>query len=166
MFMKYYYKLSNEKGELLVLFSVILVVLILIIGMLIDFSMYVNERTRSKDIARIIKDTKYDFSEALFNSDRPEEDLESLAKNIAIKNGMDPAKVQTEWIEDFYTNSEPNGVFIERKREAIVKIEISDKYETLFLKMFNFEEIPINISLESKMEKDNEFGYIWSPGNR
>ena len=164
--MAYIRKMKSEKGELMVLFSGVLILLLLVTGASADFMLYSNKQDKVREIGYLIKDTRYDLAEPLFNSHNPQKDFEEIAYKIAAQNDINPANVKVEWKENFHPMANPEGGFITEKREAVTTIEIKETYDPIFLKMFNVNEIPIKVSISDKLEKDTEHGYVWTPGNR
>ncbi len=152
-----------EKGELMVLFSFVLILLLACIGFAADYSLYSNEKDKLTDIAYLIKDTRYDLAEPLFQSEDPEKDLKEIADNIAMANGINPSKVKVEWIEDYSKYRKAEHGFIKGARTATTNIILENKYDPIFLKMFNINEIPIKVAISDKMVKENPNGYVWSP---
>ncbi len=163
-------KIKCEKGELLILFSVVLVILLMFTGAATDFMLYSNKKDKIQEIAYLIKDTRYDLAEPLFNSNNPEGDLQEIANTIALQNGINPSNVKVKWNEQINNNgpviqSDPDedGGFIVGKRVATTIIEVSEVYDPVFLKMFNINEMPIKVTISDDLEKDTEHGYVWVP---
>lgn len=167
--MKYFMRLKSEKGELMVLFSGVLILLLLVAGASADFILYSNKRDKVREIAYLIKDTRYDLAEPLFNSTNPQQTLEEIAHTVAAQNGVNPSNVRVKWVEEragadrLRPLEEEEGSILIGKRSAKTIIEISETYDPIFLKMFNVNEMPIKISIEDGLEKDTEQGYVWVP---
>lgn len=153
----------SEKGELMILFSFVLIILLAMVGIASDYSLYMNRKDRLLDIAYLIKDTRYDLAEPLFQSENPEIELKEIADNIAIMNGVNPNKVDVKWEEDYSKYEKLGHGFVKGPREALTKISIEDEYDPVFLKMFNVNNIPIRVHISDELVKNNANGYVWSP---
>ncbi|WP_093371900.1 hypothetical protein [Tindallia magadiensis] len=147
--------IRKEKGEILVLFAIGFTVLLLFTSLAIDLALALMHRDRVKEVAVMARETRMDFGgHEMWMSENPNSVYTDLATDIAVRNGMSPSQVRTEFEHTENTIS---------RRSARANVIMEDTYETTTLRIIGIEEIPITVRVDGTMLKSGG-GRVWGPG--
>lgn len=143
---------EEEKGDILIMFAVAMSTIFILVGLSTDVILAISKKAKIEEVVGITQSIVFDLGEELWNSQNPEYVYQKIAEEIAEKNGIARNQVRVTWIE---------GYVGEYRREAISEIVITDTYETVILKMFGINELPIRVKKGSRQYKSAS--PVWRP---
>ena len=161
--------LKNEKGDILVLFSFLLIVLILLAGLVIDYGITKVQHNKLNTALKLINDSSYEASVIFFNSDNPKKDLENIVYRVADLNGINRSNIkEIKWIENLPPVSNPDGEYLDvEKRVARTNIVIEDKQASIFGKIAGIDRYNLRVEGGINLEfQEPNSGKIWFPPKR
>lgn len=144
---------KNENGDILVLFSGVIIILIIFLGLSTDVILAYSKKDKLVEIGNLMKDARFDLGEELWNADVPQDKLREISWEIAKRNGLTVDQMKIEWTP---VKNNPNI------REAKTVVTLTDEYECTALKMLGIDKLPIKVVVEGSQVKYGSM--IWSPG--
>lgn len=136
---------SNESGNILVLFALMLTFVVLFLAFSIDIGMAVMRRGDLMEIGQIMRDARLDQIEIIWHADFPEQAFDRIVKEYGIKNGLKYSQIHTEF-------SEENNLGYDGRRYT-ADIILEDTYDCNALALIGIHQIPISVKISGSAYK-------------
>lgn len=146
--------IKDEKGDIILLFAGTLIILIAFLALATDVVLAFTQRDRLREVGSIIRNTRLDIGEELWNSDNPEAELKKLADEIGRQNGLKSDQIHVRW------KPVQRNMY---KRVVDIRITLVDTYQCTTLKMLGINELPIRVDIDGYQAKRTS-NIIWHPG--
>jgi len=146
--------LKEETGSIAVMFTLVFVVLVGFSGLAIDIGSMSLKRLQLLEVGHCIREARFNETLSIDNSEDPEAVLNEIAKNYAVKNGLDADQVNVDYYQTKLTQTE---------RDYELDINLTDTYHCLFLNVYGIESIPITVSIHGTSTATKS-PRIWAPG--
>jgi Flp pilus assembly protein TadG len=144
----------KKKGNIAILSALFFTILIAFTGLAIDIGGMTLKRLHLLEIGHVIRDARFIDTVEIDNSNDPEATLNQLARNYAVKNGLESSQVSVDYYQTTLTQTQ---------RNYELDIYLTDSYHCIFMNIFNIGTIPINVTIHGTSTA-TKTPRIWAPG--
>ena len=144
---------KEERGDILILFAFSLIFLVGMVALGTDVGLLAVKRAQLMEVGQIMRDARLEQNELLWNASNPGQAFDQCVREYGIKNGLSSSQIQTTYqtVENTSTDRQYN-----------VSIILHDTYHCTTLRLFGFNQIPINVTINGSAYEYNSGG-VWSP---
>lgn len=148
--------LKKEKGNITILFAICLVVLIFFAGIAIDFGLYYMERNDLENLCRLLREDRFTYHDSIRYAQNPGRESYNIVENTMSSNNFSgDIKV--------YFKEEPYPA-LSNSRSYKMRIQLEDKFEFIFLKLFGLGEVGVSAHVDGEENYgDGGNDVIWHP---
>ena len=149
--------LKEEKGSIIAIFTLCLVILIFFVGIAIDFGAYYMKKNDLENLCRIVREDRFIFQDTVKYSDNPAAEFYNIVQDTMNKNGF-KGNINVYFKEEAFTA-------YANSRSYKMRVELSEPFSFSFLKIFGLSSVMVEAHIDGK-ENYGESGndVIWHPG--
>ena len=129
---------EQERGNIIVLFALTLVVLIFFIGLSIDISMICLQRNTMQDLCQIIREDRFTYQDTIRYADNP-----GLTSYQIIYDSLEDNNFNGT-VKVYFCEDEPASNY----RSYHIRTELSEEYSYSFARIFGFTSRTVTVSLD------------------
>lgn len=152
---------KDEKGDILILYALLFVVIMGFLSFAVDLGLMYMHRMRMYEIGNVMRQTRFTKNQytnlTFLNSENPGERYANIFNEYARKNGFKGSiRVRYDEKHPYYNNW--------KKREYKIDMWLEDVYETTTLRALNINSVPIKVHIAGYGHSEQS-GTIWAPKN-
>lgn len=149
---------KEERGDILVIFSVLFTVLILVITLSADVAVLYARRAKIYEIGHVMRSTRFTKGQEFFmNSDNPGKEYANVFYEYAKLNGFVGKFTLT------YREDDPR-VYNDIKRRFDINMEFEEYVDTIMLKYIGIPKMLIKVNIKGAGTKEIKGSIpIWRP---
>lgn len=146
----------KEKGNVIVLFALTLVILVIFMGLSIDFGLMYSKRNHLIEVGQLAREARFGELPYIMQADDPNAALNDVVKRCVVENGIPEDQFSTVFRDTRLTHMQ---------RTFTIDIYLWDTYEFTFLKIFGIkqQEIRVHINGGGTVSRNNPAAGVWSP---
>jgi Flp pilus assembly protein TadG len=145
--------LTEEQGDILILFALSLVFLVGMVALATDIGLLAIKRAQLMEVGQIVRDARLEQTQLIWDANNPTQTFDQYVREYGIKNGLNSGQIETKY--EVVDNTAT-------RRESKVTIILHDTYQCTTLRLFGFNQIPINVTINGSAYEYNSNG-VWSP---
>lgn len=146
--------MKAERGNIMVLFALTLIVIIGFIGLSVDVGMLSLKRNSLENMLQVVRNDRFTYQDLIRYSDHPGEEVYHVIHDTLVSNGFDGT------VKVYFYEQTP----VSNQRYYQIRTVLSDDFTYYFARVFGMTTTTVSVSLDGgEAVGDGSSDVVWYP---